>query len=314
MMKKITLLMALSLLLVIGIASAANQNRTNENISTQVTIQNSPPTFTSVTFDDSDTSDSGAYIDLTPNETSLVTCTAIINDPDGDSDLDAATANATFYNVSNGVSGAADNSFRYKNSSCTIDTTYGGDGDAKINCTANLYWYATNGTWKCNVTVVDEGSNEVTGASNTPVLRELYGLDIDSSSAVNFGSLAIGENTTNSDQTVPVYNIGNTVIDLILEPYASTEDDGASMSCTGGTLDDSDLRYSLSSGTDYSSKTALVSGAGTTVGSFDLARQTSGTTPSSSKNVYLGFGIQSSETGRSGTCTGTLMFTATTNS
>ena len=307
--------MALSLLLIVGIASAANQNRTNENITTQVTIQNTAPTINSVNLDDSDTSDSGAYIDLVPNETTTITCTAIVNDPDGDSDLSSGSANATFYNVSNGVSGAADNSFRYKNTSCNIDTTYGGDGDANITCTADVYWYATNGTWQCSVTVVDGGSNEVTDTSNSPVLRELYALDIDSSSALDFGSLAIGSDTGTTDSAVTVYNIGNTVIDLILEPYASSEDDGNSMSCTGGALADSDLKYSLSSGVAYSSKTSLVSGASPVEDtSFDLARQTSGTTPSSSKDVYFGFGIQSSETGRSGTCTGTLMFTAAVNS
>ena len=313
MMKKITMLLALSMLLLIGIANAANQNRTNENITTTVTIQNSAPTFDSTPeFDDSDTSDSGAYIDLTPNETSMVRCIAYVSDADGDSDV--VSANATFYNVSNGADGAADYSFRYKNSSCTINTDYGSSTQLNITCTAYIYWYADNGTWECKVTVEDNGNNVVSATSNQPTLRELYALDIDSSSALDFGTLAIGQDTGTTDQTVTVYNIGNMAIDLILEPYGSSENDGYSMACTGGNLDDSDIKYSLSSGVDYDSKTELTSGAGTTVSNFDLDRQTSGTAPSSSRKVHFGFGIQSSETGRSGSCSGKLMFTALVNS
>ena len=144
-------------------------------------------------------------------------------------------------------------------------------------------------------------------------MNSLLAISVDPSD-LDFGSLYIGDDTGTTDYTKAIVNTGNVAFDIAINPFGSIINDGKSMDCSpSGSLDDSNLKYSLVASTDYSTKTSLTSDAtlGTQILTFDLAEQTSGST-GSTKNVYFGMGLLPTDT-VSGDCSGNLQITAMQN-
>lgn len=108
---------------------------------------NSPPSIDSVELNEiGDTGDNLVILDSV--RTKKVACFGVISDSDGNSDI--VNINTTFYH-STSSSGASDNDYtHYTNSSCDYDT---GSGD--YECSVDIEYYATNGTWYCNVSTED---------------------------------------------------------------------------------------------------------------------------------------------------------------
>ena len=85
------------------------------------------------------------------------------------------------------------------------------------------------------------------------------------------------------------------------------------MNCTiSGVIPVSNLRYNLSSGIDYSSKTYIPATGGFTDYEFNLLKQNgSNATQPSTKELYWGLGIPGA--GAEGECNGKMLFTAFKN-
>ena len=228
-------------------------------------------------------------IDLNEGGDLTVYCNATITDTNGWEDIDSV--NATLWLSSETCASDPDNC--YKNTSCTLGT--GSSTSLDVNCSFSVLWYADNDEWTCNITANDsQGVSNNTGV-NAITINPLVALGVNSSIA--FGSLSIGQDSTN--HTAQVNNTGNSQIDVRLN--------GTNMSCTTqGNITIGQLHYNSTTASDWTLMCALTDTGTDTCGeiqsNFDL---TDGA--ATSKNVYW---ILRVPTGVSGTCTGFITFTA----
>lgn len=302
---RILLLLCVGLVLASLSAMAANQDIHQENLTTQLNLQDAPTITTAVLVEDTDTSVAD-QLDPTPGTTFEVNCTATVSDEDGEADINSAWAE--LYQQSVGDAASDDPQNHYTNSACTLDTSVGGANDVGVVCTFNVEFYAVNDTWECNLSANDSVNQEVSG-TDTSVMNNLLALDV-ADGVLDFGTLAVGADTGTSDVSKVITNNGNTDMGIKLNVWGSLQNDQHSMNCTTGYTEPGDLKVSNAASTAYASKTALASSAddGTTYGAFSLARQTSGVTGSTG-NLYFGMGVSASGN-PTDTCTGNLMFTA----
>lgn len=109
------------------------------------------PYFSSLEFND--VGDSGdESITLTSIQTKPVRCFGYVVDNEGPIHIDSL--NATFYHSSSSSSSSNNNYVHYTNSSCYYSSSTG-----EFGCETYLWFYATPGTWYCNVTVIDNDLN-----------------------------------------------------------------------------------------------------------------------------------------------------------
>jgi hypothetical protein len=261
-----------------------------------------------------------ASITLTENTTKTVTATFTVTDNNGCQDIDSHASNdtvAVFYrtNVANGATCTPDAANCYA-MSCTQTPASceagGADLAATYSCTASVQFYAdptdTGSTyvdtdWTATATPRDNAGTDGTTNADTIEMDSLTALNV--TTTITYGALALGANTTTTDQTTVVTNTGNRQIDAQVDGYGASDSDGYAMTCTIGTFALSYERYSIAASTDWATKTQLTDTAAT-ITAFDLAKST-GT--ASTKNIYWGLGLPS--TGVGGSCSGKVNFTAT---
>jgi len=286
-----------------------------DEASSSASVTNALPVASSVSIDSA-----AASITLTEATTKTVTATFNVTDDNGCEDIDSHATNdtvAVLYrtNVTGGA-GCTPDALNCYSMSCSQDagscTAGGADLAATYTCTASVQFYADAtdaGTyittdWTATATPRDNAGTDGTTAADTIEMDTLTALNV--TTTIAYGALALGANTTTTDQTTVVTNTGNNdPIDIQLDGYGATDGDGYSMTCTIGTITIGNERYSLTAATDWSTKTQLTDTAAN-VTTFDLAKGASST-----KNVYWGFGMPS--TGVGGSCTGKVNFTAITN-
>ena len=262
-MKRENIIIATGLFVFIFVASLVSVSMVASNVlgwnnSTTITrayVWNTEPNITSVTI-------SPDPIDLTPGNTTNVNCTAYVWDYNGWADVNVS--NATFYHISVGNDAEDDSNTHYtadvdNDCSCT-----GSDNEAICNCTFDIWYYATNGTWICNMTVTDQGgeaterqyylnsSNNASATVNTVVA-------INVPAEIDYGNLSVTE--TSSDMPANISNFGNTPINISVRGYGGTTNPDnpgdLCMECAYGNISIEYEKYSLASGTDYSVMTAL---------------------------------------------------------
>lgn len=283
-----------------------------DQATSQASVTNVLPTASNVSINSG-----AASITLTEGTTTTVTVTFTVTDNNGCEDIDSHASNQTeavFYrtNVTGGSGCTPDNNNCYT-MNCTQDvgscTAGGSDLDATYTCTVDVQFYADAtdaGTyeatdWTATAIPRDNAGTDGTTASDTIEINTLTALDV--TATINYGTLALGENTGTTDQTTVVTNTGNDdPIDIQLDGYGSVDGDGKAMVCTIGSIPIGNERYSLTASTDWSTKTQLTD-TPTTLTTFDLAKGASST-----KDVYWGLGMPS--TGVGGSCTGYVNFTA----
>jgi len=201
----------------------------NATVITSMSIANTAPDVTNVSLDDP--------ITLVPNSTILVTCMAVVEDFDSDTDIVAV--NATLYDpLSSFALDTDDNNHHYTNSSCTFETSYGTfngyDDDsyrALANCSFELWYYANAGSWVCNVSAFDTSSSLGIN-TDTGTVSQLLALGLPDTldyGLVNATDISV-ENMTN------ITNYGNVAVNLSLEGYGVTVGDGLAMNCTLGSI------------------------------------------------------------------------------
>ena len=251
--------------------------------------------------------DSGAVsIALTEGATKNVVCRATVIDVDGCAELTGVSAVLYRTNVSGGAGAADDNNDHYS-TNCVVDTCTG--TDATYTCTFPVYYYADptdagthSGTnWTCQVTPSD-GAGAGTTATDTIEMASLAALDVDNT--INYGELALDADTGSSNQQTTITNTGNVRIDISLDGYGASNGDGKSMACDGGSVAIGNEEYS-GSGFTYGGGTDLTDSAVEL--DLDVPQRTNDASPST-KEVYWGFGMPAN--GVSGSCSGTVVFTA----
>ncbi|RMD45393.1 hypothetical protein D6829_02460, partial [Candidatus Pacearchaeota archaeon] len=136
------------------------------NIAPNISM-NSPPNVTNISVDDI-FQNPADEIDLTPANTTSVICSAIITDPDGIGQL--SEYNSSFYSLNSSFfSDADDNNLHYTNSSCAVNTSYGGPTEASINCTFNVWYYANAESWACTIKAKDVFNTSSNSTDSTKI-------------------------------------------------------------------------------------------------------------------------------------------------
>jgi len=301
---RISSLLVMGALLVLGIQMAFGANA-----SSSATVTNSVPVASSPVLD------GGTAITLTTNASTSVIGTVTITDNNGCEDI--TSVNATLFRTNlTGGSGAADDNASHYSIECTAEadcTAGGSDLTRGYNCTFNVTHYAdptdagsTNAAanWTFNATPYDGTTGTV--ASTTQELNTLTSLSLDTST-IAFGSLALGANTSTSNQNTSIANHGNEGLDVSLTGFGATSGDNFSMNCTSGNLQIHNLEYSGASftfgaGTDLTNTSTELD--------LDLLRGNQ-TITRPTRLVYYGLIFPS--TGVGGSCTGTVSITATSD-
>ena len=187
------------------------------NVTTRVNITNAMPEILEMFIEDP--------VILNAGSTKTVYCNATIRDWNGFNDIQSV--NASLYYWLN-ESSSPHNDVFYFNESC-VEISNDGQYIADYSCAFDVWYYAQNGTWTCNMTV--ESSMELTdnSAINTTV-DPLYALNV--TSVIDYGNLTVTE--TSTDVIANVTNFGNTFVNVSVLGYGATEGDGVGLVCELG--------------------------------------------------------------------------------
>lgn len=229
------------------------------NVSTTVNITNAKPEVLNVEIYDN------TNINLTEGSTTLVWCNVSVLDYNGFADI--SNINATFWHSTNTTEDAAlNNNSMYRNGSCSFMS--GSGWYANYTCGFDVYYYAYNGTWNCNVTVNDTLNYQNNG-SNTSTVLPLYAFNM--SNLIDYGDLAVEDTSTN--QEFNITNWGNQPINVSVYGYGSTTGDGLAMVCQVGNISIANERYDVDSGATWATMTALT-GAAAQISGLTIDKQT----------------------------------------
>jgi len=197
----------------------------------------SPLSLQNVLVEDSFTSPQNE-IDLTANSTTKISCTAITDGYEPSTSLVNATA--TFFASTSTKPSPDDNNNHYTNSTCEINTSYGLSTQAQINCTFKIEYYANADSWTCEIEVIDNSSVSVTANDQTQINTLLA---IGANSSIDFGEVNVTEMTP--EKTIQITNFGNVNINLTLNGFGETPNDGNSMICSGNNISIEHTKYNL---------------------------------------------------------------------
>ena len=196
-----------------------------------------------------------SIVNLNPGSTKLVECNVSVEDGNGFEDI--AGVNATFYLQGESPGSPDNNVSHYTNNSCEQISGFG--DTAEYTCSFNVYYYASNGTWYCNATAVD--NQGLTGNEyNTTLVDELYALKL-SALSLSYGEVPAGE--LSEEESLSVFNIGNQMINVYVRGYGGSNPvsgEGLAMICDdSSTIDVENQRFSLVQGTLFENMNQLSS-------------------------------------------------------
>ena len=217
----------------------------NSTTLTKVNVTNTEPSIYSVTLTPSS-------VDLNAGGTKRVNCTAFVYDLNGGDDI--TYANATLYDTSQGYGKTTDNNYRYRNESCSCIVI--STNNASCSCLFDVWYYANSGSWECNITAYDSYNIGDTAVSNTITVNEVIG--IDSSSEIDYGQISVTQ--TSDEKTADIINIGNVPINITVRGYGGDDRNNpqnSAMVCEQGTIPIGYEKFSITSGQNYDSMTAL---------------------------------------------------------
>jgi hypothetical protein len=198
---------------------------------------NSPINLSNIEVDDIYTSPENE-IDLTPNATTQIFCTAIASDYDQASSI--TNASAVFYASTSNPTDPDDNNDHYTNSSCEINTSYGTALEAQINCSFQIQYYTNSDNWQCQINATDNASASVT-ASDSTFINQLLSIGVNST--IDFG--VIDPLQVTQQEVIEIINYGNAKINISLSGYGETQTDGDSMICFGENISIEHTKYNM---------------------------------------------------------------------
>ena len=205
---------------------------------TRVNITNAPPYILNMSV--------SSPINLMPNGTVLVTCNASIMDYNGFQDI--YNVSATFYAYSISKSSFVDhNRTHYSNSTCVNVSSY--DIVSNYSCSFEVYYFADNGTWTCNMTVVDIPNIQATGIANSTI-NNLIALTVPD--LIDYGQVPVSN--TSANVMANLTNVGNKAINITMVAYALNISDGLALKCEQGNISFDSQRYSLFANTTFTSR------------------------------------------------------------
>jgi hypothetical protein len=197
---------------------------------------NSPPNISSVNVDD-DLTIPPNEIDLVPANTKEITCSAIVTEYDGENSLINATGRF-FDNVLSNYGASDDNNLHYTNNSCFINYSYGNSYEIETSCKFYVWYYANSQNWNCTIDVNDNLSIH-SRKGDISFINPLLALGLDS--FIDF-NLVNGQDVSNESK-FNVTNYGNVKINLSLNGYGFTENDGNAMNCSRGEIKNISINY-----------------------------------------------------------------------
>jgi len=239
-------------------------------------------------------------INLIAGSTKIAYCNGTATDGDTFNDITRVNASLFYYqkqpNSPNNLSN------HYTNSSCSLFNGIG--NEINFICSFNLEYYANNGTWYCNATILDMINSTNTSQLSTTI-NDLLAIGI-TPGVIDFGALEILQ-ISPSDIIVNVTNYGNIMLDLNLYGYAVLVDDNLSMDCTRGNISMEYERFSITQGQNYDLMTSINNSINAVFGNLNLPKREGGSTTESRKAVYWKLQIPMRTGGR---CNGKVVFTA----
>ncbi len=194
----------------------------NVTVASELEIGNVAPIIQNINIEN------GA-INLNPNTTKLVNCSAMVVDYNGESNIQNVTArlfdNSFFY------ASPDDNNSHYTNNNCSFDSSYGDENTVLATCLFNVWYYANVGVWNCSVFAEDQ-SNISVNESNTTQVLPLLAMSIPS--FIDYGT--VNATQISNENMTNISNVGNVMFNLSLKGYGYALNDNLAMNCTlGGT-------------------------------------------------------------------------------
>jgi hypothetical protein len=178
-------------------------NYVNYSVRTTVNVTQAYPEIINVTCN------SGQSITLNAGTTRNTFCLVQIRDYNGGNTI--INVNETFYYYLNQSSDPNDNNTHYTNSTCTANSTSG--YYTNWTCAVDLLYYSNNGSWRANVTVIDD-NNMTTNDYRNATINALYALNV--TDLIDFGNMAVGDTTQDPPVQANVTNFGNRNINISL--------------------------------------------------------------------------------------------------
>ncbi len=255
---------------------------------TSVNITNAAPQVLNV--------DIPSLVSLTAYDNTTIQCNVTTYDYDNDS----MNLNATLFYYTQSSVADEDQNVMYHNTSCSNISSQ--DYEINWTCTFNVNYFANNGTWYCNATATDTENATASNQSNAGVISSL--LAIKTSNLVDFGELEVNE--ISNDSIANITNVGNRDINISVEGYAQSLDDGYAMNCTRGFIPVAYERYNITNESDYDFMSQLSIDA-TQIGHNFFVPQRLSETEESVNTTYWKISIPA---GAGGFCTGRILFAA----
>ncbi|MFH2021065.1 MAG: hypothetical protein ABIJ34_06620 [archaeon] len=270
-------------------------NSTNNNKVTSSIYNltwNSYPAITNIVLD--------SPINLLAGSNKTVYCNGSL--VDGDSYLDISRINASLFLSSIDSGYPLNNSNHYKNSSCVIFNGVGNTAD--FRCGFAVEYYAGNGTWMCNASVIDY-INSTNSSIVQGIVNELLAIGV-APGLINYGVMDLLQ-ISPDDIKLNITNYGNVMLDLDLYSYSSFVDDNISMGCTRGNISFEYERFSVISGLGFNAMLPVNNSQTPAFGDLNLARRQGGDVLDSVKSLFWKLQIP---WGADGTCSGKILVTA----
>ena len=208
-------------------------------------------------------------IDLNPGSIKIVYCNFTITENDNISDI--KSVNSTLYHSSVNPDSQDDNNSHYTNNSCEI--TDSSEFIQDYSCSFSMLYYSNPETWSCNITAYDNSSASGSSKIDTNV-NELIALDV-TPSLIDYGDLQAG-NISQEDSNLTITNLGNRGINITLEGYGVTEEDGLAMDCLQNNIPVGYEKYSVNFQENYINMINLTATA-QQIGNFTLPQRTDDT-------------------------------------
>ena len=285
-------------------------NYLNYSVKTTVNVTEAYPEILSVYCN------GGSSVTLSAGTTQNVTCLVVIQDYNGGESINGssnATVNGTFYYLLNTSTDTDDNNTHYTNLSCEQASDPWGVGNYLINwsCAFDVWYYANNGTWYTNVTILDRHNERNLTATgyNTSDIDPLYAINV--TDVIDFGEMFTGETTVAPGVQANVTNFGNVPINFTVYGYGGEDPvvwAGYAMNCSiARNISINNEKYAIDPTVEFGEMTTI-SATPTMVTNNTLVKQT---LPDNQITNATYWGLHINVTDNPfGICQGTVIFSA----
>ncbi len=259
-----------------------------------LTVYFSPPNITNIIIEPA--------INLEAGTTKNVDCNFTVSDGSGLSSI--SMVNATLYEANNAdPSSPLDRNFHYINDTCTVNSFSG--ISVNYTCSFDVSYYANNGSWICNASIIDNINLSFSRAVDTHV-NTLLAVFVPQDT-LDYGSVDKG--TISNERNVTIYNYGNMNVSVSVYGYAINETNTNAVSCSqGGSVPLYYEKYSIYENSNFNDMANLTNES-QIINQFSLLQRTQDTMFGSDRNqTFWKMFIPTST--QKGPCSGFIVFKA----